>query len=145
PAAVAAAKAAQPTPRWFIDTLFDVVHKDAFATSNLDETQTAQLVERIWASVSTPLNQSNVGADIGVHHDVVRRHLDSLRDAYLLWSVQQLDHEWIGLPRAMDKVYPVDPLIGRLAHLRSSNRRDLDLTVLAEAQIGMALQRAHLT
>ena len=144
PAAVAAAKAAQPVPRWFIDTLFDVVHKDAFASSNLDETQTAQLVERVWASVATPLNQSSVGADVGVHHEVVGRHLDSLRDAYLLWSVPQLDHEWVGLPRAMSKVYPIDPLIGRLAHLRSSSRSDLDLTVLAESQTGMALQRAHL-
>jgi predicted AAA+ superfamily ATPase len=144
PAAVAAAKAAHPIPKWFVDTLFDVVHKDAFASSNLDETQTAQLVERVWASMTTPLNQSSIGADIGVHHDVVGRHLDSLRDAYLLWSVQQLDHEWIGLPRAMDKVYPVDPLIGRLAHLRSNSRSDLDITVLAESQIGMAIQRAHL-
>lgn len=144
PVAVAAAKAAQPVPRWFIDTLFDIVHKDAFAASNLDETQTAQLVERVWASVATPLNQSAVGADVGVHHEVVSRHLESLRDAYLLWSVQQLDREWIGLPRAKDKVYPVDPIIGRLAHLRSASRADLDLTVLAESQIGMALQRAHL-
>jgi predicted AAA+ superfamily ATPase len=144
PAAVAAAKAAQPLPKWFIDTLFDVVHKDAFASSSLDETQTAQLVERVWASVATPLNESSVGGDVGVHHDVVGRHLDSLRDAYLLWSAQQLDREWIGLPRAKDKVYPVDPLIGRLAHLRSRSRKDLDLTVLAESQIGMALQRAHL-
>ena len=58
PAIVAAAKAAHPIPRWFVDTLFDVVHKDAFASSSLDETQTAQLVERVWASVATPLNQS---------------------------------------------------------------------------------------
>lgn len=95
PATVATAKAAHPVPKWFIDTLFDVVHKDAFASRNLDETQTAQLVERIWASVSTPLNQSSVGADVGVHHDVVGRHLDSLRDAYLLWSVQQLDRSYV--------------------------------------------------
>lgn len=144
PVAVAAAKAARPVPKWFIDTLFDIVHKDAFAASNLDETQTAELVERVWASVSTPLSQNTVGSDVGVHHSVVARHLDSLRDAYLLFSVPQLEREWIGAPRAMDKVYPVDPIIGRLAHLRSASRSDLDLTVLAESQLGMALQRAHL-
>lgn len=70
--------------------------------------------------------------------------MDSLRDAYLLWSVQQLDRQWIGLPRAMAKVYPIDPIIGRLAYLRSASRADLDLTVLAESQTGMAVQRAHL-
>lgn len=41
-------------------------------------------------------------------------------------------------------MYPVDPLLGRLAHLRSDSRADLDITELAESQIGMALQRAYL-
>jgi len=144
PSAVAAARAGQPIPAWFVDDLFSVLHRDAFAASHLDESQTVSLVERLWASTSTPLNMSKVGDDLGLHHSVVQRHVEYLRDAYLLWACPQMDHEWVPRDRAQDKVYPVDPLIGRLAHLRSPRRPDLDITVLAESQIGMALRRAGL-
>lgn len=144
PSAVAAAWAGQPVPAWFVDDLFSVLHRDAFTASQLDEAQTVSLVERLWASTSTPLNMSKIGDDLGIHHSVVQRHVEYLRDAYLLWACPQLDHEWVPRDRAQDKVYPVDPLIGRLAHLRSQQRPDLDTTVLAESQIGMALRRAGL-
>lgn len=144
PTAVAAARAGQPVPTWFVNDLFSVLHRDAFAASNLDETQTSSLVERLWASTTTPLNMSKVGGDLGLHHSVVQRHVEYLRDAYLLWPCPQLDREWTPRDRAQDKIYPVDPLIGRLAHLHSLRRPDLDITVLAETQIGMALRRAAL-
>lgn len=86
PAAVAAARAGQPIPSWFVETLFDVVFRDAFASSNLDEPKTAALVERVWASLTTPLSQTSIGTDLNIHHEVVGRHLEYLRDAYLLWS-----------------------------------------------------------
>ncbi len=117
--------------------------RDYHRLTHLDETQTTGLAERARASASTPLNQTSASAGISAHHQIAGRHLDSLRDAYLLWPVQQLDRERIGLPRAMAKIYPIDPIIGRLAYLRSASRADLDLTVLAESQTGMALQRAH--
>ena len=144
PAAVAAAKAGQPVPRWFLDTLFDVVYRDAFASSQLDEPQTAALVARVWESLATPLSMTGVGSEVGMHHTVVGRHLEYLRDAYLAWPVEQLEREWLPNMRAQAKIYPVDPLLARMAHLRSASRPDPDLTVLAEAQLGMALQRAHL-
>jgi predicted AAA+ superfamily ATPase len=46
--------------------------------------------------------------------------------------------------RAQEKLYPIDPLIARLPHLRQATRADIDPTVLAEAQIGTALRRAAL-
>ena len=39
-----------------------------------------------------------------------------------------------------EKLYAVDPLIARLAHLRNERRADVDPTVLTEMQIGMALR-----
>jgi hypothetical protein len=144
PASVAAAKAGQPIPRWFTDAMFDVIHRDAFAASGLDESTTAALVARIWRSTSAPLNLRNVGDDLGLAHTTVARHVEYLRDAYLLWNCPQLDKEWVGRERSQDKVYPIDPLVGRLAHLRSGNRADLDLTELTESQIGMVLRRATL-
>lgn len=142
PASVAAALAGQPVPEWFTDALFAVIHADAFATSHLSETQTTALIDRLWASTSTPVNLTNIGSDVAVDKNVVSRHVGYLRDAYLLWSCPRLDKPWLPNDKAQDKLYPIDPLLGRLAHLRNAARQDLDPTVLAEAQIGMALRRA---
>jgi predicted AAA+ superfamily ATPase len=145
PPSVAAAKANQPIPKWFVKDLFDVMHRDAFAKSQLDGNQTSALVERIWQSIATSLNEQNVGASLGLDSKRVSRHVDYLRDAYLSWVCPQLDEEWVAKNRTQDKVYPIDPLIGRLAHLRNAHRSDLDLTVLAEAQLGLAMRRSLIT
>jgi predicted AAA+ superfamily ATPase len=81
---------------------------------------------------------------VGVSQPTVTRHVNYLRDAYLLWRCPQLEKEWIPRDRAQEKLYPIDPLIARLPHLRHAARADIDPTVLAEAQIGTALRRAAL-
>jgi len=43
--------------------------------------------------------------------------------------------------RSQDKIYAIDPLIARLAHLRSAAREDVDPSVLTEMQLGMAIRR----
>jgi predicted AAA+ superfamily ATPase len=143
PAAVAAARQAQPIPRWFIDDLFSVLHRDAFASSRLSEGQTNALVARLWASMGTPANIGSVAVDVGVGHDSVTRHTGYLRDAYLLWSCpQKAETCFIRKERTQDKLYAIDPIVARLAHLRNTARPDVDLTVLAEMQVGMVLRRA---
>lgn len=145
PTSVAAAKANQPIPAWFIKDLFNVIHRDAFAASQLDENQTNALVERLWQSTATPLNELSVGQSLGLDSKRVSRHVEYLRDAYLLWVCPQLQREWVAKDRAQNKIYPIDPLLGRLAHLRNPNRSDLDTTMLAEAQLGLALRRSIIT
>lgn len=142
PVSVAAAWAGQPIPPHFVDALFDVIYRDAFAKSSLDEQGTTALVERLWASTSSPVNLRAIGEDLGQAHTTVQRHVGYLRDAYLLWSCPQMASEWVPRPRSQIKLYPIDPLIGRLPHLRNAARSDLDVTVLTEAQIGMCLRRA---
>lgn len=143
PAAVAAARQAQRIPAWFVDDLFSVLHRDAFAASRLSESKTGALVARLWESMSTPVNYRSIGADVDVSHDAVARHVRYLRDSYLLWSCPQAaDGCYLRRERGQEKLYAVDPLIARLAHLRNPARADLDLTVLAEMQVGMALRRA---
>jgi uncharacterized protein len=86
------------------------------------------------------------GQDIGVTHDVVSRHVGYLRDAFLLWHCpQRAEHHWLPRERTQDKLYAVDPVIARLAHLRNPARSEIDPTVLTEMQIGMALRRRVLS
>lgn len=143
PAAVAAARQAQPVPDWFIDDLFAVLHRDAFASSRLSESQTNALVARLWAGMGSPANVSGIGADADVGHDAVARHIGYLRDAYLLWQCPQAaDRTYVRRDRSQDKLYAIDPIIARLSHLRNPARPDVDPTILTEMQVGMALRRA---
>lgn len=143
PAAAAAARQAQPIPSWFVDDLFSVLHRDAFAASRLSESQTSALVSRLWESMASPVSTSSIGADVDVSHDAVARHIGYMRDAYLLWSCPQTAGDsYIRRDRSPEKLYAIDPVIARLAHLRNPARQDMDVTILAEMQVGMALRRA---
>ncbi|WP_086055629.1 AAA family ATPase [Protofrankia coriariae] len=142
PIAVAAARAGTPVPAWFVDDVFNVVFRDAFAASQRSQTSTAALMERLMQSMAAPANMSRIGADLDLKHDVVARHIRYLGDAYLLWHCpQKAERAWTARERAQDKLYAIDPLVARLAHLRNPARSDIDITVLTEMQTGLALQR----
>lgn len=143
PAAVAAARRAHRIPGWFVEDLFSVLHRDAFAASRLNESKTSALVGRLWASMASPVNLRSIGTDVDVSQDAVSRHIGYLRDAYLLWSCPQMaDGSFLRRERSREKLYAIDPVIARLAHLRNPARQDVDVTILAEMQVGMALRRA---
>jgi predicted AAA+ superfamily ATPase len=142
PRAVAAARKGQPVPLGFVEDLFGVISADTFKASRLSANTEMVLLERLWMSMSSPANLSSIGAAIDTTHQVIARHIDYLRDAFLLWSCpQRAESKWIPRERAQDKLYAVDPLVARLAHLRNSSRQDIDPTVMTEMQIGMALRR----
>jgi predicted AAA+ superfamily ATPase len=96
--------------------------------------------------MGSPVNMTSIGADVDVSHDAVQRHIGYLRDAYLLWSCPQIadgsSSSFSRRERAPQKLYAIDPVIARLAHLRNPARHDVDVTILAEMQAGMALRRA---
>lgn len=143
PVSVAAAKAGEPVPGWFVDDVFSVIFGDAFSASRLSVTTTMALVARLVEGIGSPANLNAVGSDVGVSQEVVSRHVRYLRDAYLLWHCpQKSERYWTPRLRAQDKLYPVDPVIARLPFLRNSARSDVDPSVLTEMLIGMAIHRA---
>ena len=142
PVSVSAARAGKPLPTHFVDDVFDVISHDSFAFSRLSALAEMALLERLWQSMASPANLSKIAADLSISADVVTRHIGYLRDAYLLWACpQRTNAAWLPRERAQDKLYAVDPIVARLAHLRSPERADIDPTVLVEMQLGMALRR----
>ena len=142
PRSVAAVARGEAVPAAFVEDLFQIVSADAFKSSRLSALTEMALLERLWASISTPANLSNIGDDLGTTTDVVRRHIGYLRDAFLLWHCpQRSEHHWLPRERAQDKLYAIDPVVARLARLRNSERPDIDPTALTEMQLGMALRR----
>lgn len=142
PRSVAAATAGDPLPQSFVDDVFHVIAGDAFRHSKLNPATEMALLERLWAGMAAPANLSSIGKDVDVSNNVVARHVGYLYDAYLLWYCpQRAEGRWIAREKAQDKLYAIDPLVARLPHLRNAARADIDPTVLAEMQIGMALRR----
>jgi predicted AAA+ superfamily ATPase len=142
PRSVSALLDGHPVPESFVDDLFDVVSADVFKNSQLPAATEMALLERLWKSTASPANLTSIGEDVGISNQVVTRHVEYLRDAFLLWACpQRSDGRWLPKPKSQSKLYAVDPLVARLPHLRNTARPDLDPTVLTEMQIGMAVRR----
>jgi predicted AAA+ superfamily ATPase len=143
PVAAAAAKRGEPIPDWFLTDIFNVIYNDVFAESRASETTASHMVERLWAGIGSPANLANIASDLDVDGKTVARHLGYLRNGYLAWDCPQ-GHErrWAPRPGALAKIYAIDPLVARLAHLRNPGRDDVDPTLLSEMMIGMAVRRA---
>jgi hypothetical protein len=143
PLSVAAAARGDQIPEWFVEDMFNVIAGDAFKHSKLSVNTEMALLERLWSAMASPANLSSIGSDVGVTHDIVARHVAYLGDSYLLWHCpQRAENAWRGRDRAQDKLYAIDPLVARLAHLRNPARADIDPTILSEMQIGMGLRRS---
>ena len=145
PRSVSALLDGQPVPESFVDDLFDVVATDVFKNSQLPAVTEMALLDRLWKSIATPANLTSIGEDVGISNQVVTRHVEYLRDAFLLWACpQRHETRWLPRPKSQSKVYAIDPLVARLPHLRNTARPDMDATALTEMQIGMAVRRSVL-
>ncbi len=143
PEAVAGARVGQGVPQRLVDDLFDIVFRDAFADTQFSELQTTQLLARLAKGLTSPSNANSIAEDVDTSPDTVRRRIGDLRNAYLVWPCPQLGRvdRWAPRAGAQDKLYFVDPLIARLAHLRAPGNEAPDVTKLAENQIGVSLRR----
>ena len=145
PVSVAAARDGEEPPEWFVADIFNVIYRDAFGQGSLSVNSASELVARVMAGMANPMNMSSIASDLGLDGKTVRRHVDYLRNAYLVWHCpQKTENEWVARSGSQDKVYAIDPLVARLTHLRNQARPDIDVTVLTEMQIGVALHRAML-
>ena len=142
PLAVAAAHQGRQIPGGFVEDIFNIVANDAFIASRLGAAKEMALLERLWETISSFANMTKVADDLDIQTDAVTRHVEYLRDSYLLWQCPQKgDRIWAGRPKTQDKIYAVDPIVARLPHLRNAGRQDIDPTVLSEMQLGNAIRR----
>ncbi len=143
PTAVVAASRGRAIPPDFVDDMLDVIFRDAFSQSRINKVAAASLVARLMAGMANPLNLQSIAEDVSIGATTVERHLDYLRDSYLVWRCPQKDpHAWLARPKAQPKLYAIDPLVARLPFLRNNQRADVDPTILNEMMVGVAIRRA---
>lgn len=126
----------------FVNGLWDVVHGDALAGDGLSAAQSLQLLRKLSQDLASPVNVTAVAGELGVgsHHTATRRIRD-LVDAYLVWPCHRRGERWLPNLRAQSKIYFTDPLIARIAHLRTGHLPEPDVSRISEQQLGLALVR----
>jgi predicted AAA+ superfamily ATPase len=127
----------------FAGALWDVIHGDALTAERFSAAQSLQLLLKLSKDLTSPVNRSAVAEQIGVgsYHTAGARIRD-LVDAYLAWPCHQRGAHQLPNLRAREKVYFTDPLLARLAHLRTERLPEPDTSKISEQQLGFALVRA---
>lgn len=126
----------------FVNGLWDVIHGDALAGDNLSSTQSLQLVRKLAQDLASPVNLSALAGELGVasHHTAASR-IRQLVDGYLAWPCHRRGERWMPNLRAQSKIYFADPLLARMAHLRTDHLPEPDASRISEQQLGLALVR----
>jgi predicted AAA+ superfamily ATPase len=127
----------------FVQDLWDVIRGEAIRATSLGDADLLNLLARIADGISSPLNASAIGRDVGLgsNHSVNDR-INDLAFAFQTWRCHQTDVRGLPSTRAQRKVYFVDPLIARLPSYRHPGHHAPDVTKLSEQQIGLTLARA---
>ena len=136
PSAVASHVGSREEPAALRASLVDVIHGDAFRRADWSRAQTADLLRRLAVGLCTPLNVASVANDIGSSQGTLKRRIDDLREAFVLWPCYR-EHGMRPKLGAQAKLYFTDPLYTRLV-----SGAGPDFTRLSQQQLGMALLRA---
>lgn len=136
PAALAGYLRRREIPPEFLGSLRDVIQGDAFRRAGWSRPQTTALLLRLAQGLCSPVNYSAIADDLALAQPTVRRRLDELRDAFVVWPCHR---EARLLPKlnARAKVYFSDPAYAALSPVPADDSQ------LSEQQLGMALLRCR--
>jgi uncharacterized protein len=127
----------------FARDLWDVIRGEAIRATSLGEADLVSLLARLAQGLASPLNASAVGRDVGLSsHHAVGDRVNDLAFAFQVWRCHRTGAGGRPSTAAQRKVYFLDPLLARLAHVLNPAYPAPDVTKLSEQQIGLALARA---
>ena len=117
------------------EELLRVVCNDAFRTARISDLKTRALLRRLRKALGSTINVTNLARDMDVSPPTMTQRLTELREAFAVWPASRERRGQAQL-RAQQKIYFTDPV-----YTRMTDDKWLDLTVLSEQQLGMALLR----
>lgn len=127
----------------FVQDLWDVIRGEAIRATSLGEADLLNLLARIADGISSPLNASAIGRDVGLgSNHIVNDRINDLAFAFQTWRCHRADRHGRPNTGAQRKVYFVDPLIARLSNRRNAAFPTPDVAKLSEQQVGLALTLA---
>lgn len=123
-----------------MNTLFDVVHGDALASSELSPSQTIAALRAISRSISSTLDLSSLADDADISRTTARALLDKLRRSFLAYPVHR-EQGMAPKPKAQAKWYCTDPLLASVASARGAGTAP-DSSKVSEQQVALSLLRS---
>ncbi|MCL4467176.1 MAG: ATP-binding protein [Chloroflexi bacterium] len=141
PQAVASFRQTAEVSAGFARDLWDVVRSDLYRQGVSRPEHCLRLLEGVSSRITSTTSLPNLGTELDIDRRTVGTWLDALASSYLLLM---LFKESAGAPEVgkLRKVYPVDPIIARLASLYSSGIPEPNPSQLAEAVLAMAIFRS---
>jgi uncharacterized protein len=126
----------------FIRALWDVTAGETIPAPATTAAQVQAMLGRLTRSLTSPLAVESLRADIGVESPhTAKARLQDLIFAYLAWPCHQRDGNTPKLS-AQSKYYFIDPLMARLASMRSPGTiAEADASAITEQQTGIELLR----
>ncbi len=126
----------------FVRALWDVTAGEAIRGAGTTPAQVQAMLERLTRSLSSPLAVESLRQDMGVESPhTAKARLQDMVFAYLAWPCHQRDGAGPRLS-AQSKYYFIDPLMARLAPLRSEGMAvEADPSAVNEQQLGLELIR----
>ena len=135
PAALAGYLRQREVPPQFLRSLLDVIHGDAFRRADWSRPQTTALLQRVAQGLCSPVNHAAIADDLAFAQPTIRRRLEELRDAFVLWPCHREDRLRPKL-NSRAKIYFLDPAYAALGPSLPDDSQ------LAEQQLGAALLRS---
>jgi predicted AAA+ superfamily ATPase len=125
----------------FARDLWDVIRADLGREGVSRPEQALSLLEQLSAGIAAPTSMRSVADRLGIDSRTAGSWINALANSYLLLV---LFKESSGVPdvNSQRKIYPIDPLIGRLPALHSPGVREPDESQLAEAALALAIFRS---
>ncbi len=126
----------------FIRALWDVTAGEAIRGAGATPAQVQAMLGRLTRGLTSPLAVESLREDLGVESPhTAKARLQDLVFAYLAWPCHQRNGNVPKLS-AQSKYYFIDPLLARLAPLRSRGMlAEADASAIAEQQLGIELLR----
>ena len=117
------------------DELFRIISGGAFRGTQMSNLQSRILLQLLTEGLCSPTNITNLARDLDVTSVTMKQRLTDLRESFATWPAHREKNGRAQL-RARRKTYFTDPIFTRLA-----DDGWLDLSILSEQQLGMALVR----
>ena len=117
------------------DELFRIISGGAFRRTQMSNLQSRILLQLLTEGLCSPTNVANLARDLDVTSVTMKQRLTDLRESFAMWPAHREKNGRAQL-RARRKTYFTDPIFTRLA-----DDGWLDLSILSEQQLGMALVR----
>lgn len=117
------------------DELFRIISGGAFRRTQMSNLQSRILLQLLTEGLCSPTNIANLARDLDVTSVTMKQRLTDLRESFATWPAHREKNGRAQL-RARRKTYFTDPIFTRLA-----DDGWLDLSILSEQQLGMALVR----